>query len=608
MLRFALCATLLNTCALALADTTITYQGQLHDKGQPYTGPVGVVFTLYDSETGTDELAEISRSVEVADGLFQTTLDFGNQPYASGLWMEITVNGVTLDDRQALSAVPLALSVPPNSIGSTEIAPGAIGSGEIDTSQLQQRVTGSCVTSTAIQTVESDGSVSCSEPFWSTNGNELAGGEYIGTTNNQAFEIRTNGSRHLRIEPATDDNGDPIEFEGEIINANIIGGSPANSVAPGVRGAVISGGGVPEGGDPFYTGGDKPNRIFSLYSTIGGGLSNSAGTNGQQEIITSAFATVSGGLNNTASAPVSTIGGGSVNTALGNGSVVAGGSGNEAHGLASTVPGGISNCAGSNYSFAAGQRAKVRVSEDPGDGGACSGLPSHGDDRGTFIWADSQNSDFVSSGSNQFLIRAQNGVAINTNHPNGRDFRVNGSAQFDDLVQFNGLGSGNTTDLCLNSSGILSDCNASSRQLKEDIAPIAHGLGLLEELRAVTFRWKDTGQSDIGLIAEEVAKVEPRLATYDEAGQVKGVRYRQLAVVLLAALQEHSAAFHGDQSALSNRIDALEAENAELREQVASLARKLPGSRELQERIATLEDLLLSDLRTSQAGTVSHSK
>ncbi|MBK7146596.1 MAG: hypothetical protein IPH76_15795 [Xanthomonadales bacterium] len=38
-------------------------------------------------------------------------------------------------------------------------------------------------------------------------------------------------------------------------------------------------------------------------------------------------------------------------------------------------------------------------------------------DRGTFVWADYQDADFVSTGPNQFLIRAQGGVAINTNTP-----------------------------------------------------------------------------------------------------------------------------------------------------------------------------------------------
>jgi hypothetical protein len=43
--------------------------------------------------------------------------------------------------------------------------------------------------------------------------------------------------------------------------------------------------------------------------------------------------------------------------------------------------------------------------------------PSSTGDTGTFVWADSQVADFVASGPNQFLIRAQNGAAINNNTP-----------------------------------------------------------------------------------------------------------------------------------------------------------------------------------------------
>jgi hypothetical protein len=39
---------------------------------------------------------------------------------------------------------------------------------------------------------------------------------------------------------------------------------------------------------------------------------------------------------------------------------------------------------------------------------------------GTFVWADSSNALFESTGPQQFLIRATNGVGINTNAPGAR--------------------------------------------------------------------------------------------------------------------------------------------------------------------------------------------
>lgn len=75
-----------------------------------------------------------------------------------------------------------------------------------------------------------------------------------------------------------------------------------------------------------------------------------------------------------------------------------------------TVVGGKGNTAGGDYSFAAGRRAKARTAADVG-GGDTDG------DEGTFVWADSTDADFSSTGPNQFLIRAAGGVGINTNSP-----------------------------------------------------------------------------------------------------------------------------------------------------------------------------------------------
>jgi len=48
-------------------------------------------------------------------------------------------------------------------------------------------------------------------------------------------------------------------------------------------------------------------------------------------------------------------------------------------------------------------------------------------DAGTFAWADAQGPEFVSSGANQFLVRAAGGVGINTNAPFANKLTVQGS-------------------------------------------------------------------------------------------------------------------------------------------------------------------------------------
>ncbi len=123
-------------------------------------------------------------------------------------------------------------------------------------------------------------------------------------------------------------------------------------------------------------------------------------------------------------------------------------------------------------------------------------------------------------------------VGIGTSNPQN-------ALQVEGIIRAKGLGSATGTHLCIANSGALSACG-SSRRYKEDIDDLATGFDLIEQLRPVTFRWKETGESAVGLIAEEVAEVDPLFVTYRD-GVVEGVRYDQLTVVLINALKEQRA-------------------------------------------------------------------
>jgi hypothetical protein len=65
----------------------------------------------------------------------------------------------------------------------------------------------------------------------------------------------------------------------------------------------------------------------------------------------------------------------------------------------------------------------------------------------------------------------------------------------------------------------------------------------LQRLRPVSFHLKSDpkGAVQYGLIAEEVAKVYPELVTRDKKGQIEGVRYDELAPMLLNEMQKEQA-------------------------------------------------------------------
>jgi len=629
----ALCALLLAVAPFPVSAQALspafTYQGELRLASGAATASFDMQFRLYNAQSdGTQIGVTVTASnVAVSDGLFSVALDFGPGQFAGERqWLEIAIRpaGVgsyeTLAPRTELTATPYALGAAAalaNSVTTTSIVDGAIGTADINAAQIQRRVSDNCVVGQYVRAINQDGSVACGTdansggtvtsiatgagltggPITSSGSVAVAAGgigvmqinaaevqrrvsgscpagqyvrivnqdgtvacgtdnpgplgwdlsgntgtnpatHFVGTVDAQPFVVRTHNAQSLRIEPSAD------LFNGLPITTNWIAGSSANNVTTGVRGATISGGGVPAGGsDPIYAAQD-PNRVTDHYGSVGGGYANRAGNDagsltdagfatvgggylnraggegstagggrsnaasgndstvggGSGSTASGSSSTVSGGGNNTASGSSSaigggrnnsasginstigggsqnsavgvdstvggglinssggvrssvgggvfntasgdesTVGGGISNTAAGNQSTVGGGSNNVASGLRSRSSGGGLNCAGGAYAWAGGFRAKVRPATDPGSG-SCSGLsyPGGNGDLGSFVWADSQDADFVSTGGNQFLVRAAGGMAINTNTPAaGRALTVNGAVALNGAVELNG--------------------------------------------------------------------------------------------------------------------------------------------------------------------------
>lgn len=431
---------------------TFTYQGRLETNGVPVSGAYTFQPTLWDAASGGNLVAGNSpttSTVAVSNGLFVLALNFGPGALNAGedrwLQLEMARSGESLSPltpRQPLTSAPYAYRAA--RAGSADAVSAANVTGTLSPAQLPADVlTNHQTYVTLTGSFSGDGAGLINLNAWGLGGNlgTVSGGDFLGTLDNQPLELRVNNQRRLRLDTS----------------ANVIAGSSFNEVGPtGVNtSAILSGidnqiratssssvivGGnnnaITNGVDAVI-GGGLNNLARGFGATIGGGVQNSA---------TADRATVSGGAGNAAGWDSSFVGGGMGNTAANGGAVVVGGdqnnnasvdgfigagrsntiattisatiAGGEANQIAyaasyAAIPGGQANRVAGEYGFAAGRRAKANHS-------------------GAFVWADAQNTDYASTASNQFLVRASGGVGINNNNPTAA-LHVGGTAGVDGI-------------------------------------------------------------------------------------------------------------------------------------------------------------------------------
>ena len=147
---------------------------------------------------------------------------------------------------------------------------------------------------------------------------------------------------------------------------------------------------------------------------------------------------------------------------------------------------------------------------------------------------------------------------------------ISGKLRLDQIDS--GLGAG-TVQLCRNIANVIAVCTSSSLRYKERIVPFKGGLDLIRSLRPISFNWKTDGSRDLGLGAEDVAKVEPLLVTHNDTGEIEGVRYDRLNVVLINAIKEQQ-----------KQIETLRVENAALNTRLRSVERRMRKRTRVQPR------------------------
>jgi hypothetical protein len=241
-----------------------------------------------------------------------------------------------------------------------------------------------------------DGLDSTALPYWKLGGNAgtTPASNFLGTTDNQALELKVNGQRALRLEP----NSTP----------NLIGGSSGNFVSGGKVGSVIAGGGKSVGGEG--------NFVSGSYAFIGAGSSNQAGPGDASAVVA--------GTSNVASGTAAFVGAGAINTASGQDSAVIGGLNNQATALQSTVAGGLSNVANGDHGIVVGGYSNTAGGNSAVVGGSfntalgpesfAAGTHAKATLNGAFVWGDNTLTDLTSPAVNSFTVRASGGIWLGT--------------------------------------------------------------------------------------------------------------------------------------------------------------------------------------------------
>ena len=121
----------------------------------------------------------------------------------------------------------------------------------------------------------------------------------------------------------------------------------------------------------------------------------------------------------------------------------------------------------------------------------------------------------------------------------------------------NNLSSGTGTALYLTSGNEIVKLS-SSKKYKKDIAPLSADMKKFMSLQPVRFVWNEKsaseGKADYGLIAEEVEKIDPALAVYNDKGEIEGVDYQKINIMLLKVVQDQEKKI----DELEKRLDKIE--------------------------------------------------
>ena len=414
-------ATALTTLA---QGTGFTYQGCLNSGTNPANGRYDLTFGLFSVSSGVGQVGvtQTNLATGVSNGLFTVALDFGANFPGADRWLEIAArtNGVgaftTLTPRQKITPAPYAIySANAASATTAGTVSGAVPAANLTGGILDARLSGNVALLNATQNFTGSNNFTgalaatnlnsrfagngsgltnvnaallgglAGATFWRTNGNAGANptnGAFLGTTDKLALQLKVNGVRALRLEPATDEVLTPypnlvVGIYSTIASyGGVIAGGEDNHIETNAFMGVIAGGinnviernayygailggyynFIQDGGYASVIGGGWGNTVATnaIEAVIGGGLYNSIQTP-TSPLYTLDGSTIGGGAYNVISnTTFSTIAGGNNSQILDSGLATVGGGGNNLLQFAAggTIGGGTDNAILTNATYA----------------------------------------------------------------------------------------------------------------------------------------------------------------------------------------------------------------------------------------------------------------
>jgi hypothetical protein len=549
---------LMSIAALARAQTTttFTYQGSL-------TGTVDAVydlqFALYDTDLGGAPLApaQTVAGVQITNGKFAVQLDFGAPPFVSGhaRYLEIAVRNsgaagafIVLTPRQRITTAPYALR--------SQSAAGADSAARADTATNADDATklGGIAAAQYVRTddprltgVGLDYIQNTTQPQaanFNITGNGVVGGTLTAGVVSATTEFRIGANRVLSVNNQSTSLGIGAGGSGGRFNS-VFGSSAGRLNQTGLDNSYFG-----DNAGHFNVSGSANSAFGSRAGWLNEEYENSffgseAGRNNQTGFNNSYFGSRTG-LSNSS---------GTFNTYLG-------AAANSTNGLTNATAVGANALVTQSNSLVLGSILGTNGDGTDTNVGIGTTAPSdrltvktgtntygivHTDGVitvGTFVGGAGQGGYLGTRSNHPFHLFANDGSASLTIDTSGRVRVVN-------------LGAAGFTPLCRNAANQISMCSSSLRY-KTNIAAFTAGLNLIRRLHPISFQWKEGGTRDLGLGAEDVASVEPRLVTYNEQGEVEGVKYDRVAVVLVNAVREQQAQLERQRAEINRLVDAVD--------------------------------------------------